>query len=302
MMNSVITATRPDSITKTMKAYVALTKPRIIELLLITTVPAMVVANQGIPSLLKIVYTVLGGTLAAGGANAVNMWFDRDIDAMMKRTQQRPLVTGEISPLAAIIFAIGLEAISFLMLWSSVNLLSAILALSAALFYVFIYTMWLKRSSSSNIVVGGAAGAVPVLVGWAAVTDRLDLAPVLMFAIIFLWTPPHFWALAFRYKEDYAKANVPMLPAVATFRKTANQILVYSVLLTVVSLLLGPVAHLGVIYESSALLLGIGFIYYAIKLRRSESPKVAMRVFSYSISYLTLLFVAMGVDVVVRHP
>ena len=301
-MNSVITATRPDSITKTMKAYVALTKPRIIELLLITTVPAMVVANQGIPSLLKIVYTVLGGTLAAGGANAVNMWFDRDIDAMMKRTQQRPLVTGEISPLAAIIFAIGLEAISFLMLWSSVNLLSAVLALSAALFYVFIYTMWLKRSSSSNIVVGGAAGAVPVLVGWAAVTDRLDLAPVLMFAIIFLWTPPHFWALAFRYKEDYAKANVPMLPAVATFRKTANQILVYSVLLTVVSLLLGPVAHLGVIYESSALLLGIGFIYYAIKLRRSESPKVAMRVFSYSISYLTLLFVAMGVDVVVRHP
>ncbi len=301
-MNSVITATRPDSITKTMKAYVALTKPRIIELLLITTVPAMVVANQGIPSLLKIVYTVLGGTLAAGGANAVNMWFDRDIDAMMKRTQQRPLVTGEISPLAAIIFAIGLEAISFLMLWSSVNLLSAILALSAALFYVFIYTMWLKRSSSSNIVVGGAAGAVPVLVGWAAVTDRLDLAPVLMFAIIFLWTPPHFWALAFRYKEDYAKANVPMLPAVATFRKTANQILVYSVMLTVVSLLLGPVAHLGVIYESSALLLGIGFIYYAIKLRRSESPKVAMRVFSYSISYLTLLFVAMGVDVVVRHP
>ncbi|NNN12281.1 MAG: protoheme IX farnesyltransferase [Acidimicrobiaceae bacterium] len=301
-MNSVITATRPVSITKTMKAYVALTKPRIIELLLITTVPAMVVANQGIPSLIKIVYTVLGGTLAAGGANAVNMWFDRDIDAMMKRTQHRPLVTGDVSPSSAIIFAIGLEAVSFLMLWDSVNLLSAILALSAALFYVFIYTMWLKRSSSSNIVVGGAAGAVPVLVGWAAVTDRLDLAPVLMFAIIFLWTPPHFWALAFRYKEDYAKAKVPMLPAVATFRKTANQILVYSVLLTAVSLLLGPVAHLGVIYDASALSLGIGFIYYALKLRRSESPKVAMRVFSYSISYLTLLFVAMGVDVVVRHP
>ncbi|EQD32920.1 protoheme IX farnesyltransferase, partial [mine drainage metagenome] len=172
------------------------------------------------------VYTVLGGTLAAGGANAVNMWFDRDIDAMMKRTQHRPLVTGDVAPSAAIIFAIGLEVVSFLMLWSSVNLLSAILALSAALFYVFIYTMWLKRSSSSNIVIGGAAGAVPVLVGWAAVTDRLDLAPVLMFAIIFLWTPPHFWALAFRYKEDYAKAKVPMLPAVATFRKTANQILV----------------------------------------------------------------------------
>ncbi len=301
-MNSVITVTRPVSITKTVKAYVALTKPRIIELLLITTVPAMVVANQGLPSLLKIVYTVLGGTLAAGGANAVNMWFDRDIDAMMKRTQHRPLVTGDVSPSAAIIFAIGLEAVSFLMLWSSVNLLSAILALSAALFYVFIYTMWLKRSSSSNIVVGGAAGAVPVLVGWAAVTDRLDLAPVMMFAIIFLWTPPHFWALAFRYKDDYAKAKVPMLPAVATFRKTANQILAYSLLLTAVTLLLGPVAHLGLIYDSSALLLGIGFIYYALKLRRSESPKVAMRVFSYSISYLTLLFVSMGVDVVVRHP
>ncbi|NNN10427.1 MAG: protoheme IX farnesyltransferase [Acidimicrobiaceae bacterium] len=301
-MNSVITATRPVSITKTMRAYLALTKPRIIELLLITTVPAMVVANQAIPSPLKIVYTVLGGTLAAGGANAVNMWFDRDIDAMMKRTQNRPLVTGEVSPSGALMFAIALEAVSFLLLWSSVNLLSAILALSAALFYVFIYTMWLKRSSSSNIVIGGAAGAVPVLVGWAAVTDRLDLAPVLMFAIIFLWTPPHFWALAFRYKEDYANAKVPMLPAVATFRKTANQILIYSVLLTGVSLLLGPVAHLGLIYDSAALLLGIGFIYYAIKLRQSESPKVAMRVFSYSISYLTMLFVAMGVDVVVRHP
>lgn len=285
-----------------MRAYLALTKPRIIELLLITTVPAMVVANQAIPSPLKIVYTVLGGTLAAGGANAVNMWFDRDIDAMMKRTQNRPLVTGEVSPSGALMFAIALEAVSFLLLWSSVNLLSAILALSAALFYVFIYTMWLKRSSSSNIVIGGAAGAVPVLVGWAAVTDRLDLAPVLMFAIIFLWTPPHFWALAFRYKEDYANAKVPMLPAVATFRKTANQILIYSVLLTGVSLLLGPVAHLGLIYDSAALLLGIGFIYYAIKLRQSESPKVAMRVFSYSISYLTMLFVAMGVDVVVRHP
>ena len=301
-MNSVITATRPVSITKTMRAYLALTKPRIIELLLITTVPAMVVANQAIPSPLKIVYTVLGGTLAAAGANAVNMWFDRDIDAMMKRTQNRPLVTGEVSPSGALMFAIALEAVSFLLLWSSVNLLSAILALSAALFYVFIYTMWLKRSSSSNIVIGGAAGAVPVLVGWAAVTDRLDLAPVLMFAIIFLWTPPHFWALAFRYKEDYANAKVPMLPAVATFRKTANQILIYSVLLTGVSLLLGPVAHLGLIYDSAALLLGIGFIYYAIKLRQSESPKVAMRVFSYSISYLTMLFVAMGVDVVVRHP
>ena len=301
-MNSVITATRPVSITKTMRAYLALTKPRIIELLLITTVPAMVVANQAIPSPLKIVCTVLGGTLAAGGANAVNMWFDRDIDAMMKRTQNRPLVTGEVSPSGALMFAIALEAVSFLLLWSSVNLLSAILALSAALFYVFIYTMWLKRSSSSNIVIGGAAGAVPVLVGWAAVTDRLDLAPVLMFAIIFLWTPPHFWALAFRYKEDYANAKVPMLPAVATFRKTANQILIYSVLLTGVSLLLGPVAHLGLIYDSAALLLGIGFIYYAIKLRQSESPKVAMRVFSYSISYLTMLFVAMGVDVVVRHP
>ncbi len=301
-MNSVITAAKPISVGRSLRAYVALTKPRVIELLLITTVPAMVVAQQGVPSLLKIVYTVVGGTLAAGGANAVNMWFDRDIDAVMKRTQNRPLVTGDVSPQSALVFAIGLEFVAFAMLWSAVNLLSALLALSAALFYVFIYTMWLKRNSSQNIVIGGAAGAVPALVGWAAVTDRLSLAPVLMFAIIFLWTPPHFWALAFRYKDDYSKANVPMLPSVASFKNTSNQILAYSVVLTVVTLLLGPVAHLGVIYDVSALVLGLGFIFYAAALRRSGSPKTAMRVFSYSISYLTLLFVAMGVDVIVRHP
>lgn len=194
-----------------LSAYVALTKPRIIEQLLITTVPAMIVAERGLPSLWLIAATLIGGTLSAGGANAVNMWFDRDIDAVMRRTSRRPLVTGAISANAALTFAIGLQVFAFV--WQSVlvNLLSAFLSLSAALFNIFVYTMWLKRSSPSNIVIGGAAGAVPVLVGWAAVTDSLGWAPWLMFALIFLWTPPHFWALAMKYKDDYGSANIGTL-------------------------------------------------------------------------------------------
>ena len=179
-------------------AYVALTKPRIIELLLVTTLPTMVVAEQGLPSVGLMVATLVGGTLAAGGANAINMYVDRDIDALMERTRNRPLVTGEMSPAAALTFAIGLEVVAFVELWLLVNLLSAVLAVSACLFYVFVYTLWLKRTSTQNIVIGGAAGAVPVLVGWAAVTDSLSWAPILMFAVIFFWTPPHFWALAIR--------------------------------------------------------------------------------------------------------
>jgi protoheme IX farnesyltransferase len=276
-------------------------KPRIIELLLTTTLPAMVVAQRGLPSLSRVLVTLAGGTLSAGGANAVNMWFDRDIDAVMKRTKSRPLVTGEITPAAGLAFAIAIEALSFLMLWRSVNLLSAVLSLAAALFYVFVYTMWLKRSSSQNIVIGGAAGAAPVLVGWAAVQNDITLAGLLMFLVIFLWTPPHFWALAFRYREDYSAAGVPMLPSVATFKRTAREIIIYTIAMVVVTLLLGPVAHLGAIYEVSAAILGAGFLYYAFKLRASQSPKLAMRVFSYSITYLTLLFLAMGVDVLVHH-
>jgi protoheme IX farnesyltransferase len=294
------TTMRP-SLRSRASGYVALTKPRIIELLLVTTVPTMVVADQGIPSLWLMVATVIGGTLAAGGANAINMYVDRDIDALMKRTQNRPLVTGLIDPLHALIFAVALEAVSFVWLWSLVNLLSAVLAVSACLFYVFVYTLWLKRSSSSNIVIGGAAGAAPVLIGWAAVTDSLGWAPIVLFAVIFFWTPPHFWALAIRYKDDYSAADVPMLPSVASFHTTAVRILAYTVVVWVLSLVFVPVAHMGLVYGIVAVVLGAGFTGLAIVLLRTESAKVAMRLFAYSITYLTVLFGAMAVDVVMRH-
>jgi protoheme IX farnesyltransferase len=293
--------TRRPTLASQVGAYVALTKPRIIELLLVTTLPTMIVARRGIPSLGLMVATLLGGTLAAGGANAINMFVDRDIDKVMHRTRNRPLVTGAMAPRNALIFAVTLEVLAFAELWARVNPLSAVLAVSATLFYVFVYTLWLKRRSSQNIVIGGAAGAVPVLVGWAAVTDHLAWSPVVLFAIIFLWTPPHFWALAFKYKEDYQAAEVPMLPAVATFARTAREILVYSVLLVGVTLLLAPVASLGVIYVASASLLGLVFVGLAARLRWRATPKAAMQLFSYSITYLTLLFVLMAVDILTRH-
>ena len=282
-------------------AYIALTKPRIIELLLVTTLPTMIVARRGLPSLWLMVATLIGGACAAGGANAINMFVDRDIDKVMHRTRNRPLVTGAMAPRNALIFAVVLEGIAFAELWGFVNLLSAVLAVSATLFYVFVYTLWLKRRSSQNIVIGGAAGAVPVLVGWAAVTDHLTWTPLVLFAIIFVWTPPHFWALAFKYKEDYQAADVPMLPAVATFARTARAILVYSVLLVGVTLVLAPVASLGVIYLVSASLLGLVFVGLAARLRWRATPKAAMQLFSYSITYLTLLFVLMAVDIFTKH-
>jgi protoheme IX farnesyltransferase len=282
-------------------AYIALTKPRIIELLLVTTLPTMIVARRGLPSIWLMVATLIGGTCAAGGANAINMFVDRDIDKVMHRTRHRPLVTGAMAPRNALIFAITLEAISFAELWAFVNLLSAVLAVSATLFYVFVYTLWLKRRSSQNIVIGGAAGAVPVLVGWTAVTDHLAWTPAVLFAIIFVWTPPHFWALAFKYKEDYQAADVPMLPAVATFARTAREILMYSVLLVGVTLVLAPVASLGLIYVVSASTLGLVFVGLAARLRWRATPKAAMQLFSYSITYLTLLFVLMAVDIFTKH-
>jgi protoheme IX farnesyltransferase len=285
---------------KTARGYVMLTKPRIIELLLITTVPAMIVAKRGIPSLALMAITVIGGALAAGGANAVNMWYDRDIDAVMRRTKERPLVTGDVSPTGALVFAVLLEVAAFVVLAVGANLLAAEIALAAALFYVFVYTMWLKRSTSQNIVIGGAAGAAPVLVGWAAVRDELSLAAWLMFLVIFIWTPPHFWGLAFRYANDYSDAGVPMLPSVASKRRSATEIVAYTVALVLVTLALGPVAHLGLVYEVVAVLLGAGFVWYAVRLWRLLTPKAAIRVFSYSITYLSLLFVGMAVDVVVR--
>ena len=209
-------------------AYVALTKPRIIELLLVTTVPTMVVAQRGLPPLGLILATLVGGALAAGGANALNMYVDRDIDQLMDRTKGRPLVTGEVTPRQALVFAVALEVVAAVELAVLVNPLSAGLAVSATLFYVFVYTIWLKRTSTQNIVIGGAAGAVPVLVGWAAVTGRLDWAPVVLFGVIFAWTPPHFWALAIRYREDYAAADVPMLPAVAMPQNTFLALAIFS--------------------------------------------------------------------------
>jgi len=280
---------------------VALTKPRIIELLLITTLPTMIVAQRGLPPVWLMAATLLGGALAAGGANAINMFVDRDIDKLMHRTSKRPLVTGAVTPRNALVFAITLEIAAFVELWAWVNLLSAALAISATLFYVFVYTLWLKRTSSQNIVIGGAAGAVPVLVGWAAVTNDLSWTPVVMFAIIFVWTPPHFWALAVKYKDDYRAASVPMLPAVATFKRTAREILLYSIVLVGVSLLLAVVATLGVIYVAAAVVLGVVFVALAVRLMRQQTPKAAMQLFSYSITYLTLLFVFMAIDIFTKH-
>jgi protoheme IX farnesyltransferase len=281
-------------------AYLSLTKPRIIELLLVTTVPTMVVAARGIPSLALLVATVAGGTLAAGGANAFNMYFDRDIDAVMGRTRRRPLVTGEVTPARALVFAGALEAAAFVELWLSVNPLAAALAVGATAFYVLVYTAWLKRTSRHNIVIGGAAGAVPVLVGWAAVRGHLDLAPLVLFGVIFVWTPPHFWSLAVRYRDDYRAAQVPMLPAVASLARTARQILVYTGALWALSLVFAPVAGMGFVYLGTAVVLGGVFVAYALRLWRERTPRAAMRVFSWSISYLTLLFVAMGADTLLR--
>ncbi|MGH9065732.1 MAG: heme o synthase [Acidimicrobiales bacterium] len=283
-----------------LRGYVALTKPRIIELLLVTTVPTMFVAARGVPSGWLVLATLVGGALAAGGANAMNMVVDRDIDAVMHRTRHRPLVTGALTPRAALVFAAGLEVVAFVELWLAVNLLSAVLAVSATAFYVLVYTLWLKRTSSQNIVIGGAAGAVPVLVGWSAVTGHLGLAPIVLFAVIFVWTPPHFWSLAVKYRDDYTAAGVPMLPSVTSLRRTARQIIVYSVALWAVSLAFAPVAHTGLVYLGSAVVLGAVFLFHAIRLRLEATPRAAMRLFSYSISYLALLFSAMAVDQLVR--
>jgi protoheme IX farnesyltransferase len=280
--------------------FVVLTKPRIIELLLVTTVPTQVVAARGIPGIWTMIFTVLGGTLAAGGAHTFNMVADRDIDALMERTKNRPLVTGIISPREALVFGVALEIAAFALLWGTVNLISAVLAVAACLFYVFVYTLWLKRTSSRNIVIGGAAGAVPVLIGWTSVTGHLEWPPIILFLVIVYWTPPHFWALAIRYKDDYSAADVPMLPSVASYRTTTVRILYYTLFLWALTLLFGPVADMGVIYFSAAILLGAGFTWLAVVLMRTESPKVAMRVFNYSITYVTLLFGAMVVDQLVR--
>lgn len=278
----------------------ALTKPRIIELLLVTTVPTMIVAAGGLPPLSLIGATVAGGALAAAGANAVNMYVDRDIDPLMERTKGRPLVTGEVKPAEALIFALILEAAAFAWLWGLVNLLSAGLALSATLFYVFVYSIWLKRTSTRNIVIGGAAGAVPVLVGWAAVTGSLDWPPVILFAVIFYWTPPHFWALAIRHRADYQAAGIPMLPAVASLRATGLRILGYTLVLWALTIAFGPVAGMGALYMTAAAVTGAVFTALAVDVLRRPRPAVAMRLFGWSITYVVVLFGAMAADELIR--
>lgn len=284
-------------------AFVALTKPRIIELLLVSTVPTMVLAAGGVPSLWLIAATVIGGTLSAGGANAVNMWVDRDIDAHMGRTRRRPLVTGEVTPNEAIVFAVAIEAASFVWLWAFVNLLSAVLALAACCFYVFVYTLWLKRSTPNNVVIGGAAGAAPTLIGWSSVTGTVGWPAVLLFLVVFLWTPPHTWALAIRYRSDYAGVDVPMLPVVAGRRQTAWQMIVYAALTAAASIALWPIGDLGWIYGATAVVTGVLFTGGAVRLLFEADPEVfdrrAIRYFGFSISYLTLVFLAVALDVLI---
>ena len=287
----------------TVRAYIALTKPRIIELLLVTTIPTMVLAAGGLPSPWLVAAVIVGGTLAAGGANAINMYVDRDIDDLMRRTRHRPLPRHAVEPRGALVFGIGLSVVAFAWLALTVNLLSAVLALSATAFYVFVYTMWLKRTTPQNIVIGGAAGCVPVLVAWAAVTGEVGLPALVLFAIVFYWTPPHFWALALRYRGDYAAARVPMLPVVRGEAETARQIVLYTIALVAVSLLLFPAASMGLIYLVAAVVLGVLFLWRALRLRADASNgRAAIVLFRYSISYLTLLFAAVAIDALVYLP
>lgn len=277
-------------------AYFALTKPRIIELLLVTTVPSMIVAAEGWPSAALVFWTLLGGALSAGGANAINCYVDRDIDAVMTRTKKRPLPTHRVEPARALVFGMVLGLVGFLLLWGTVNLLAAVLSTIALLFYVFVYTIAMKRNTPQNIVIGGAAGAMPALVGWAAVTGTVDLPALALFGIIFYWTPPHFWALAMRYEREYAAAGVPMMPVVYGRDETTRHIVLYSFMLFAMCLVFFSVGRMGMIYLGSALALNAIFIGWAIKLRRKPTTRSAWGLFRFSIYYLALLFGAMAVD------
>ena len=282
-------------------AYLALTKPRVIELLLVTTVPAMILADGGLPNLGLIAAVLAGGALAAGGANTVNCWIERDRDQLMKRTHHRPLATGAVEPVPALLFGLVLEVLAFALLWSTANLLAASLALAAMLFYVFVYTIWLKPRSPQNIVIGGAAGAVPVLVGWAAVTGSLAAPAWVLFAIVFLWTPPHFWALSLKYFDDYKAAGIPMLPVAKGIPTAVRQIVVYSVVVVATTFVLPfTTDHVGVLYVVVAAILGVLFVAQAVRLARDTTPAQAIRLFTFSNTYLALLFAAVAVDTLLR--
>src|SRR5579859_1617961 len=284
----------------TLAAYINLMKPHVTVLLLGTTLAAMVVAAGGLPAGGLVAATLLGGACAAGSANAINCYWDRDIDAIMTRTRTRTLPAGRVPPAHALAFGLALAAGSFLILYRFVNLLSAALALAAIAFYVFVYTMWLKRTTPQNIVIGGAAGAVPVLVGWAAVTNAVGLAAVWMFLVIFLWTPPHFWALSLILKKDYERAGVPMLPVVMGDAETHLQIILYSFLLLAATLILFATQAMGYLYLASPVLLGTGLLVLAFILAREKTLRRARALFWFSNYYLALLFAAMVLDRVLR--
>ena len=280
-------------------AYFALTKPRIIELLLVTTIPPMIVAERGVPSVWLMFATLFGGALGAGGANAINCYVDRDIDQLMTRTKKRPLPLHKVAPKNAVVFGTILGVLAFTFLWATVNLLSAALVVAALLFYVFVYTIGMKRWTPQNIVIGGAAGAVPALVGWSAVTGTVEMPALVMFAIVFYWTPPHFWALSLRYEKEYAAAGVPMMPVVYGRAETSKHILLYTFLLFAMCLALYSVAQLGLFYLGSAVVLNGIFVWYAVKLYRKPQPRIAWSLFKYSIYYLALLFIAAAADVLI---
>ena len=300
----------PHTTRDTIRAYIALTKPRIIELLLVTTVPAMVLATRWVPGLdwgewgRLVAWTLIGGTLAAGSANAINCYLDRDIDGLMTRTRRRPLPAHQVEPERAVVFGIVLGVISFVVMAWFVNLLAAFLTLLAIGFYVVVYTMLLKRSTTQNIVIGGAAGALPPVIGWAAVTGDVGAPALILFALVFYWTPPHFWALSLRIRKDYAAAGVPMLPVVRGIPETTRQIALYTLLMVAISLILWPVARMGPLYLGAAVGLGAVFIWQAYGLWRrgaseEASTKGAIKLYKYSISYLSLLFLAVAVDALV---
>ena len=282
-----------------LRAYFLLTKPRVIELLLIATVPTMILAQRGLPDIWLILATLFGGALSAGSANAFNCYIDSDIDKLMGRTKNRPLATGELTQREALVFAWSIGVISFVWFTLVINLLSALLSLAAILFYVFVYTLGLKRRTPQNIVWGGAAGAMPALIGWAAVTNEVSLSAWVLFLIIFLWTPPHYWPLSMRYLEEYKVANVPMLPVVAKNEVVGRQIILYAWAYLASTLLLIPVAGMGIIYTVVAVVAGIWFtweshrLYNEAKVRVPENP---MRLFHGSITHLTLLFLAIAID------
>ena len=295
------TATGPRRIARdfggTLLAYLRLTKPRIVGLLVITTLPAMVLAEGGVPSGWLMLATVAGGSIVAGGANAMNMYFDRDIDELMLRTRGRPVPAGQVEPEKAAVFGLLLAVLGFVLLQTFANLLAASLTIAAFAFYVVVYTLMLKRSTPMNIVIGGAAGAAPPVVGWAAVTGEIAAPAIIMFAIVTAWTPPHFWALSLNYSSDYERAGVPMLPVVSGKDETKRQILLYSAVLVAVTLALALWSEAGAIYLASASVLGAGFMYYALRLYRSFSARNSAALFRYSLVYLALLFGAIAADV-----